>query len=99
MKKKKNMKWNDAHHVQPEPNKILLFMTTSENLIMYGHFTKHAGMGENYMGTFTGIDTKDSGKWGRPISTGYNLWANNEYEVTHWIYLVDIIPHIEFPET
>lgn len=85
----------DAHKQQPEAGKPLLFKTTSEGLIMFGYY-RPSNDTKNLLGTFTGISINQMLTWG-PISTGYHLWDNNKYEVTHWIYIDEILEHLNFP--
>lgn len=83
-----NTTWLDPRTDPPAERTMYFFRTTSEELVLIGYFLApipgHA-CSEGYLGHFI------EGIWHdyRPLrGIGYNVWAQNEYEVTHYKPLI-----------
>lgn len=83
-----NLTWLDPRTDPPAERTMYFFHTKSEDLVLIGFFVAPipgSAYADGYLGCFTeGIWQDD-----RPLrGIGYNLWAQNDYEVTHYTPLI-----------
>lgn len=83
-----NPTWFDPRLDPPAERTMYFFHTKSDDLVLIGFFVAPIpgyAYADGYLGCFT------EGIWQdyRPLrGIGYNLWAQNEYEVTHYTPLI-----------